>query len=79
MNKKFTDEQQQQLIGHLTKKGFYRGANIKITIFLCGGDVANHQSWRHQLSQFLAKFSDCLLYTSPSPRDKRQSRMPSSA
>ena len=26
-----------------------------------------------------AKFWDCLLYTSPSPRDKRQSRMPSSA
>ena len=24
-------------------------------------------------------FSTCLLYTSPSPRDKRQSRMPSSA
>ena len=30
------------------------------------------------LEQF--KYSnDCLLYTSPSPRDKRQSRMPSSA
>ena len=27
----------------------------------------------------LAQDSDCLLYTSPSPRDKRQSRMPSSA
>ena len=27
----------------------------------------------------LAPFSSCLLYTSPSPRDKRQSRMPSSA
>ena len=26
-----------------------------------------------------AKVPDCLLYTSPSPRDKRQSRMPSSA
>ena len=26
-----------------------------------------------------AKFPNCLLYTSPSPRDKRQSRMPSSA
>ena len=26
-----------------------------------------------------AAFSTCLLYTSPSPRDKRQSRMPSSA
>ena len=25
------------------------------------------------------QFNDCLLYTSPSPRDKRQSRMPSSA
>ena len=27
----------------------------------------------------IAYFSTCLLYTSPSPRDKRQSRMPSSA
>ena len=27
----------------------------------------------------LAPGDDCLLYTSPSPRDKRQSRMPSSA
>ena len=25
------------------------------------------------------KYWNCLLYTSPSPRDKRQSRMPSSA
>ena len=27
----------------------------------------------------LTRHKDCLLYTSPSPRDKRQSRMPSSA
>ena len=27
----------------------------------------------------VGRFDDCLLYTSPSPRDKRQSRMPSSA
>ena len=26
-----------------------------------------------------AKYSDCLLYTSPSPRDVEESRMPSSA
>ena len=26
-----------------------------------------------------ASYDNCLLYTSPSPRDKRQSRMPSSA
>ena len=30
-------------------------------------------------AQYSADFSVCLLYTSPSPRDKRQSRMPSSA
>ena len=29
--------------------------------------------------QLLAGFSDCLLYTSPSPRDRQKSRMPSSA
>ena len=28
---------------------------------------------------FVGRTWDCLLYTSPSPRDKRQSRMPSSA
>ena len=37
-----------------------------------------------ELKNYLTKISDealyaCLLYTSPSPRDKRQSRMPSSA
>jgi|UniRef100_A0A8H9Z2M6 hypothetical protein len=55
MKKNLTEEQQNQLIGHLTKKGFYRGGKTKLSIFLCGGDVANHQSGRHQFSQFLAK------------------------
>ena len=51
-------------------------------------------SYQHYLDNYLAdvaaaavQFEDvlkeqtkaCLLYTSPSPRDKRQSRMPSSA
>ena len=31
------------------------------------------------LACFVALIVTCLLYTSPSPRDKRQSRMPSSA
>ena len=31
------------------------------------------------LLRMVAGLEDCLLYTSPSPRDKRQSRMPSSA
>ena len=34
----------------------------------------------YRVSNLLAMWlKDCLLYTSPSPRDKRQSRMPSSA
>ena len=34
---------------------------------------------RGQRSKIFDMYYDCLLYTSPSPRDKRQSRMPSSA
>ena len=33
---------------------------------------------REELESF-ARYSDCLLYTSPSPRDLSTSRMPSSA
>ena len=35
-------------------------------------------SWKDKL-KLLDKFEDCLLYTSPSPRDVEESRMPSSA
>ena len=35
--------------------------------------------WSDTISYFSEGGSTCLLYTSPSPRDKRQSRMPSSA
>ena len=38
--------------------------------------LAEDAQWN---SQTLATIKGCLLYTSPSPRDKRQSRMPSSA
>ena len=37
--------------------------------------VETHNSWTHNLPDFLT----CLLYTSPSPRDQRGSRIPSSA
>ena len=33
----------------------------------------------NSLNRLAERFPGCLLYTSPSPRDKRQSRMPSSA
>ena len=35
--------------------------------------------WAVSMSGESARLEYCLLYTSPSPRDKRQSRMPSSA
>ena len=36
--------------------------------------------WHHvQASGVLSKYEVCLLYTSPSPRDRTRSRMPSSA
>ena len=34
---------------------------------------------RPKLVNLVSQYCTCLLYTSPSPRDKRQSRMPSSA
>ena len=43
-------------------------------------DIAQQAS-KENVNIFLLQelFQTCLLYTSPSPRDKRQSRMPSSA
>ena len=38
-----------------------------------------HSDVENRLNYVIENFNPCLLYTSPSPRDKRQSRMPSSA
>ena len=47
-----------------------RSDNSRNRIFVCEDGVVRTEA---------ADPSNCLLYTSPSPRDKRQSRMPSSA
>ena len=57
--------------------------DAKIEIQDLAGD-GNHYSATVTSSKFAGKnkieqHKICLLYTSPSPRDKRQSRMPSSA
>ena len=44
-----------------------------LILFTNNGDLAN------KIMHPSNNFESCLLYTSPSPRDKRQSRMPSSA
>ena len=36
-------------------------------------------TWRHHIGEKIKKAKNCLLYTSPSPRDLSTSRMPSSA
>ena len=41
--------------------------------------VEEMEKERRKLNIMIFNLKDCLLYTSPSPRDKRQSRMPSSA
>ena len=41
--------------------------------------VLSQEFGRKPSEEEIAESMDCLLYTSPSPRDKRQSRMPSSA
>ena len=52
-------------IGHIGAKRLVEGMKSATDVF----------RFRKELAQRLS----CLLYTSPSPRDKRQSRMPSSA
>ena len=52
---------------------FYVNAPFGI-VLVHNGNLTNAHALRAELFS-----TDCLLYTSPSPRDKRQSRMPSSA
>ena len=42
-------------------------------------DFSSKIASRNKIAVWVAFYSDCLLYTSPSPRDQRGSRMPSSA
>ena len=45
----------------------------------CGSDLQQHVNGKISYLPHIAKPKDCLLYTSPSPRDGLLSRMPSSA
>ena len=46
------------------------------SFFMCVNDVTIDKEEEHAIDE---KINVCLLYTSPSPRDQRGSRMPSSA
>ena len=53
--------------------------DLAIAIQRLGGTTAPLSEIAKVPREFLEQVKPCLLYTSPSPRDKRQSRMPSSA
>ena len=48
----------------------------RVTSLRAAPEVSEQQSW---MIDYMAKAHTCLLYTSPSPRDMRRTRMPSSA
>ena len=56
----------------------YRNSSL-IDVASGTGDIAKLFSLRNKNSSMVTCIEPCLLYTSPSPRDKRTSRMPSSA
>ena len=51
---------------------------LEVAFLLLNGELPN-QAERDEFVNAITHHTICLLYTSPSPRDKRQSRMPSSA
>ena len=56
--------------------------NIELDEKISSGEYANFVVVTHSPAEFVMDFTrllPCLLYTSPSPRDRQKSRMPSSA
>ena len=76
----------QHAAGRLAVPGVSAAAQVKVLMYPGSGITAMSEelveALRRQpgiMQTALTQAFVCLLYTSPSPRDKRQSRMPSSA
>ena len=63
-------------MAHFAKLG---AGNIVLTVTVVSNDVATTEQAGVDFLNNLYNTRDCLLYTSPSPRDRQKSRMPSSA
>ena len=61
--------------GGLNLENIGRAARSGADTFVAGSAIFNSENYKTTISQM----RDCLLYTSPSPRDQEASRMPSSA
>ena len=73
----FMSIQHEIVHGHPTRSGWLNEALVSLPL----GLLFPYRRYRtlHLRHHNDENLTDCLLYTSPSPRDKRQSRMPSSA
>ena len=76
---KMIDDAELKLHCFLPKDHKASGRSSAIVFFFGGGWNGGNPKQFYEQSRALAQRGICLLYTSPSPRDKMQSRMPSSA
>ena len=78
------------LIEHAIDNAFEGQMNLKFYDYLKESKIKKHEidtfissTTSNEIGDIISDLDEyikgCLLYTSPSPRDKRQSRMPSSA
>ncbi len=56
-----------------------RVAPTNLTVLITGESGVGKEIFSQIIHQYSARKHGCLLYTSPSPRDRTRSRMPSSA
>ena len=66
----------------ITGAGSGMGRELAIELASAGANIALvevNEETLNETADFLKKYNVCLLYTSPSPRDPKSSRMPSSA
>ena len=68
-------------IGYLPQEiSIFRGMSVEQNIrAILALNIQDRREREIHLEELLGEFSFCLLYTSPSPRDAHESRMPSSA
>ena len=59
--------------------GYPEGLGVKLASYLDDKKITNGLGSRDDYDYFNGLGCICLLYTSPSPRDRQKSRMPSSA
>ena len=68
-------QQQREAASGVTGTSYEQGNRITGPFDMAGGKVTGTEQFRFDNREF----QNCLLYTSPSPRDRQKSRMPSSA